>query len=134
MTLTTWTRQLGSLNRSRRSTRPYKNSWKRAKPSTRLGMTSIRWSIVFKLETSSGCISVRIGCKGEGEKLKPIRYGPFRILEKIGENAFRLDLPAYMHIYSVVNANFLRLILKSKVNYFLLMTCYLNILMNCRKT
>jgi len=47
--------------------------------------------------------------QGEGKKLKPIRYGPLRILEKIGENAFRLDLPAYMHIYSVMNTNCLRL-------------------------
>ena len=43
--------------------------------------------------------------QGEGKKLKPIRYGPFRILEKIGENDFHLDLPAYMHIYSVVNVD-----------------------------
>ena len=34
--------------------------------------------------------------QGEGKKLKPIRYGPFRILENIGNNAFRLDLPSYM--------------------------------------
>ena len=47
--------------------------------------------------------------QGEGKKMKPIRYGPFKIIEKIGENAFRLDLPAYMHIYSVVNAENLRL-------------------------
>ena len=47
--------------------------------------------------------------QGEGKKLNPIRYGPFKILEKIGENAFRLDFPAYMHIYSVVNAESLRL-------------------------
>ena len=47
--------------------------------------------------------------QGEGKKLKPIRYGLFRILDKIGENAFYLDLPTYMHIYSVVNADFLRL-------------------------
>ena len=47
--------------------------------------------------------------QGEGKKLKPIRYGPFKILEKIGENAFRLDLPTYIHIYSVVNAKSLRL-------------------------
>ena len=47
--------------------------------------------------------------QGEGKKLKPIRYGTFRILEKIGENYFCLDLPAYMHIYSVINANCLRL-------------------------
>ena len=47
--------------------------------------------------------------QGEGKKLKPIRYGPFKILEKIGENAFRLELPAYMHIYSAINADCLRL-------------------------
>jgi len=47
--------------------------------------------------------------QGEGEKLKPIRYGPFKILEKIGENDFHLDLLAYMHIYSVVNVDSLRL-------------------------
>ena len=47
--------------------------------------------------------------QGKGKKLKPIRYGPFNILEKIGENDFRLDLSTYMHIYSVVNANSLRL-------------------------
>ena len=47
--------------------------------------------------------------QGEGKKLKPIRYGPFKVLEKIGENAFHLDLRAYMHIYSVVNAENLRL-------------------------
>ena len=47
--------------------------------------------------------------QGESKNLKPIRYGPFRILEKIGENAFHLDLLAYMHIYSVVNADCLRL-------------------------
>ena len=47
--------------------------------------------------------------QGEGKKLKPIRYGPFKILEKIGENAFRLDFPTYMQIYLVVNAEHLRL-------------------------
>ena len=47
--------------------------------------------------------------QGEGKKLKLIRYGPFKILEKIGVNAFHLDLLAYMHIYSVVNVDSLRL-------------------------
>ena len=47
--------------------------------------------------------------KGEGKKLKPIRYGPFTILDKIGTNAFRLDLPPYMQIYSVVNVDNLKL-------------------------
>jgi hypothetical protein len=40
--------------------------------------------------------------------MKPIRYGPFKILEKIGNNAFRLDLPPYMQMYAVVNVNNLR--------------------------
>ena len=46
--------------------------------------------------------------KGE-VKLRPIRYGPFTILEKIGNNAFRLDLPIYMEMYSVVNVENLKL-------------------------
>ena len=47
--------------------------------------------------------------KGEGKKLKPIRNGPFTILEKIGMNAFHLELPPYMQIYSVVNVENLKL-------------------------
>jgi hypothetical protein len=47
--------------------------------------------------------------KGEGKKLKPIRYGPFTILEKSSTNAFRLDIPPYMHIYSVVNVENMKL-------------------------
>ena len=40
--------------------------------------------------------------QGEGRKLKPISYGSFTILDKVGNNAFRLDLPPYMQMYSVV--------------------------------
>ena len=47
--------------------------------------------------------------KGEGKKLKPLRYGPFHILEQIGDNAFRLDLPPYLGMYSVINAEYLKL-------------------------
>src|SRR6266849_4890222 len=47
--------------------------------------------------------------KGEGKQLKPIRYGPFEILEKIGTNSFRFNLPPYMQIYSVVNVENLKL-------------------------
>ena len=47
--------------------------------------------------------------KGEGKKIIPIRYGPFKILENIGTNAFHLDLPAYMQMYSVVNVDNLKL-------------------------
>jgi len=47
--------------------------------------------------------------QGEGKKLKPIRYGPFKILKKVGNNAFQLDLTSYMQMYSVVNVENLRL-------------------------
>jgi hypothetical protein len=47
--------------------------------------------------------------KGEGNKLNPIRYGPFTILEKRGTNAFCLDVMPYMEIYSVVNVENLKL-------------------------
>ena len=34
----------------------------------------------------------------EGKKLKPILYGPFKIIKKVGNNAFQLDSP-YMKMY-----------------------------------
>ena len=47
--------------------------------------------------------------QGPGKKPKPYRYGPFKIVQQVGENAFRLDLPPYMGIYSVVNSENLKL-------------------------
>ena len=47
--------------------------------------------------------------QGEGKKLKAIRYGPFKIIKKVGNNAFQLDLPSYMQMYSVANVENLRL-------------------------
>jgi hypothetical protein len=41
--------------------------------------------------------------KAEGKNLEPIMYGPFTILEKIGENSLLLDLPPSMNMYSLVN-------------------------------
>jgi hypothetical protein len=55
--------------------------------------------------------------KEKVKKLKPLRYGPFKILEKIGNNAFRLDLPPYMHMYVVVNVENLRLYEPSLIDY-----------------
>ena len=46
---------------------------------------------------------------GEGKKLKPIRYGPFKIVESIRNNAFRLDLTPYMCIQLVVNVENMKL-------------------------
>ena len=47
--------------------------------------------------------------QGEGRKLKPIRYGPFTILDQVGNNALWLDFPPYMQMYSVVNVENLKL-------------------------
>ncbi|GKE68094.1 hypothetical protein Tco_1526166 [Tanacetum coccineum] len=47
--------------------------------------------------------------KGEGKKIKPIRYGPFRTVKKISENACQLELPSYIEMYSVVNIDKLKL-------------------------
>jgi hypothetical protein len=51
----------------------------------------------------------KYGMKGEGKKLRPIRYGLFKILENIGTNAFHLYLPAHMLMYSMVNVDNLKL-------------------------
>ena len=40
---------------------------------------------------------------------KALWYGPFEILEKVGDNANQLSLPPYMCIYSVVNVENLKL-------------------------
>ena len=47
--------------------------------------------------------------QGEGKNIKPIHYGPFKIMENIGTNAFKLYFPPYMQIYSIVNVENLRL-------------------------
>ena len=47
--------------------------------------------------------------QGEGKYLKPIHYGPFKIINKVGNNAFQLDFPSYMQMYSVVNVENLHL-------------------------
>jgi len=41
--------------------------------------------------------------EGPGKKIKAPRYGPFEMLGKLSDNAYRLSLPPYMCIYSVVN-------------------------------
>ena len=43
--------------------------------------------------------------KGQHHKLHPLRYGPYTILERIGENAYRLDLPSQHGIHDVFNVN-----------------------------
>jgi len=42
---------------------------------------------------------------GSGKKIKALCYVPFEILENMGDNSYRLNLPPYMHIYLVVVEN-----------------------------
>ena len=41
--------------------------------------------------------------------MKPIHYGPFKIIKQVGNNDFQLDFPSYIQMYSVVNVENLRL-------------------------
>jgi len=47
--------------------------------------------------------------QGPGKKIKDIIYGPFEILEKVGDNSYRLILPPYICIYLVANVENLKL-------------------------
>ena len=47
--------------------------------------------------------------QGEGKNIKPIHYGPFKIIRQVGNNAFQLDFPSYMKMYLVVNVENLHL-------------------------
>jgi hypothetical protein len=42
-------------------------------------------------------------------KINALWYGPFEVLEKVGDNAYKLNLPPYMHNYLVVNVDNLKL-------------------------
>jgi hypothetical protein len=41
-------------------------------------------------------------------KVKPIRYGPYSIIQQVSKNAFHLDLPAHLGIHDVVNVDLLK--------------------------
>jgi hypothetical protein len=43
-----------------------------------------------------------------GKKIKALQYGSLEILEKVGDNAYKLNPPPYMHIYLVVNVENLK--------------------------
>jgi hypothetical protein len=47
--------------------------------------------------------------EGPSKKIKDLWYGPFEVVEKVGDNSYRFSLPPYMHIYSVVNVENLKL-------------------------
>ena len=47
--------------------------------------------------------------QGLAKEVKALRYGPFEIMEKVGDNSYQLNLQPYMHIYSIVNKDNLKL-------------------------
>jgi len=47
--------------------------------------------------------------QGPSKKINALRYGHFKVLDKVGENAYSLSLPRYICIYSVVNVDTLKL-------------------------
>jgi hypothetical protein len=47
--------------------------------------------------------------QGPDKKIKALWYGSFEVLGEVGDNAYRLSLPPYMRIYSVVNVENLNL-------------------------
>jgi hypothetical protein len=47
--------------------------------------------------------------QGPSKNIKDFWYGPFGILEKVGDNNCKLILPPYMCIYSTVNVENLKL-------------------------
>jgi len=51
--------------------------------------------------------------RGGHHELHPICYGPYTIIERIGENAYRLDLPSQLGIHDVLNVNNLKLYVPS---------------------
>lgn len=47
--------------------------------------------------------------KEKERKIKPLRYGPYLIIEYLGDNSFFLDLPPYMGLHHVFNVDKLKL-------------------------
>ena len=46
--------------------------------------------------------------KGQHHKLHPLRYSPYTILERIGDNAYWIELPPQLGIPDVLNVNNLK--------------------------
>ena len=47
--------------------------------------------------------------KGHHQKLLPVIYGPYTIIDKDRENAYQFDLPPQLGIHNVINVNHLNL-------------------------
>ena len=53
--------------------------------------------------------------KSGAEKLKPCYYGPFRIVRRVGEVAYELELPAGSKVHNVFNVSRLKKVLGQNV-------------------
>lgn len=83
--------------------------WKKAQAKYKERHDKHRMQRTFQVGDSVWLYLEKACLQGPNKKLKPLRYGPFKILEQYGTNAFKLDLPGYMNIYSVTNAENLKL-------------------------
>ena len=50
------------------------------------------------------------------KKIKDLRYSPFEVLDKVEDNSYRINLPPYMHIYSIVNVENMKLYERSMLD------------------
>ena len=46
--------------------------------------------------------------QGPHRKLHPLHYGPYKIIKKVGENAFELNLPPFLGVHLVFNVELLK--------------------------
>ena len=46
--------------------------------------------------------------QGPQRKLYPLHYGPYKIINKVGENAFELNLPPFLGVHLVFNVELLK--------------------------
>jgi hypothetical protein len=54
--------------------------------------------------------------QGLGKKIKALRYIPFEVLKKVGDNAYSLNIPPYMHIYLISNVENLKVYERSMLD------------------